>query len=247
MEVHTGSVTKPSKSEVLFVPRPCRAQVTSSAPTADVSPIDCGNSRHIPIVDKFQYLGSHAAKDAMDRTDVIERISAANKAFGALRELFFNNRRIAIRAKVAVYRLIIIPIMLYGSECWALTSADYRALNNFHNSCARSILKISLKQQRRNYISSRSILIKLRLPRIEALIARHQLRWAGHVARMDYDRLPRKFLNSWTDNKRPTGSPYKTFARHLRQILSDNGIDSDTWHLLSLNKDEWRRRVKAIY
>ena len=38
---------------------------------------------------------------------------------------------------------------------------------------------------------------------IDFYVARRQLGWAGHVCRMDFDRLPRRMLSSWVPHKRP--------------------------------------------
>ena len=83
----------------------------------DTVPIDCGNSSNIPITNSFNYLGSVTSAEATDSADVQERISVANKVFGALREPVFSSRKIAKIAKVALYRFLIISILLYGAEC----------------------------------------------------------------------------------------------------------------------------------
>ena len=35
------------------------------------------------------------------------------------------------------------------------------------------------------------------LESIETYVSRRQVRWLGHVARMSFDRMPRKMLSSW--------------------------------------------------
>ena len=45
------------------------------------------------------------------------------------------------------------------------------------------------------------------------------LRWAGHVVRMDYDRLPRKLLFSWVRHRRPRGRPSLTFGHRLDRVV----------------------------
>ena len=55
---------------------------------------------------------------------------------------------------------------------------------------------------------------------IDEYIKRRQLSWAGSVARMDYERLPRKLLSSWVYNPRPNGSPQFTYARGLHRALA---------------------------
>ena len=53
---------------------------------------------------------------------------------------------------------------------------------------------------------------RLGLDSIDMYIARRQLRWLGHVARMDYDRLPRRMLSAWVPHRRPIGAPRMTSA-----------------------------------
>jgi hypothetical protein len=54
------------------------------------------------------------------------------------------------------------------------------------------------------------------LTSLDLFISHRKLRWAGHVRRMDWSRLPRKFLTSWADAPR-TGTLLNLRARpHAR-------------------------------
>ena len=50
---------------------------------------------------------------------------------------------------------------------------------------------------------------------LDQLVAARKLRWAGHVARMGHERLPRRFLTSWIRNPRPHGRPQFTYGHSL--------------------------------
>ena len=45
------------------------------------------------------------------------------------------------------------------------------------------------------------------------------LQWAAQVVRMDYKRLPRKFLFGWVNNSRPVGRPFLTFAHRIKRVV----------------------------
>ena len=47
------------------------------------------------------------------------------------------------------------------------------------------------------------------------------LQWAAQIVRMDYNRLPRKFLFSWVKNSRPVGRPFLTFADRIKRVVKD--------------------------
>ena len=63
--------------------------------------------------------------------------------------------------------------------------------------------------------SNNELLRRLNLRKINEHITKRQLRWGGHVARMDFDRLPRKMIPPWVCNKHPIGAPEFTYGRDL--------------------------------
>ena len=69
------------------------------------------------------YLGSIFSSDLSDDKECDARISAASKAFGSLRTQFFTERRVELRAKKGAYEAIILNLLLYGCECWALSAS----------------------------------------------------------------------------------------------------------------------------
>ncbi len=66
-----------------------------------------------------------------------------------------------------------------------------------------------------------------------------QMRWAGHVYRMDFERLPWKLLTSWVDHPRPRGRPKFHFRDGIARDLTNAGVDIATWHLAAANRTEW--------
>ena len=76
--------------------------------------------------------------------------------------------------------------------------------------------RVNLLHVRKHRISTESLLERLDLKSIDCYITRRQLAcWAGHVARMSFDRLPRKMLSYWVASKRPKGAPKFTYGRGL--------------------------------
>ena len=135
---------------------------------------------------------------------------------------------------------VVLPILLYGAEAWNLTEAMYAKLRRFHNYSTRRMCLLSRRYCRFNHISARYIHRRLGILDIDAYVTRRHLRWAGHVARMSEDRLPRRFLSCWVRNKRPTGCPHFTYARGLHKSLKKLGIPRDAWYDLAQDRQEWR-------
>ena len=110
-------------------------------------------------------------------------------------------------------------------------------LEKFHNQCVRTMCNITLYQQWRHHIRNRDLRKRFMtinrrkggteekpifrpLGTIEDMLTERNLRWAGHVARMEETRLPRVLLTSHVRNRRPPGRPEQTFAHGLKRSLN---------------------------
>lgn len=105
--------------------------------------------------------------------------------------------------KARLHVALVLGVLLYGCESWFLREEEFKEMNRFHNSCIRMMLRINLHQQWKRRIWMRQLFAKLR-NRVRPLRWQYEtrlLRWAGHIARMKYDRLPLMLLTSWVPNE----------------------------------------------
>jgi exonuclease III len=237
MEVHAGhtQIDKPSKTEILYVAS--RDSVYDNTKLKDVK---LNDGKFFPTIDKFSYLGTTLTSDCTDNEDVLQRIKKAGNMFGSLRKCLFDNIKISFRVKGSVYESLILSILLYGCESWCLTENLFRLLRCFHNRCVRVMCGVNMVKVFTDRISTETLLNQLNLGFIDAYICKRQLRWAGHVARMDMSRIPRKMLSSWVNEKRPIGSPEMTYGRTLYKALKKVDIERDNWHASAMIRDDWR-------
>jgi hypothetical protein len=246
MEVHVGFEDKESKSEVLFCAAPPHCyQDPSTCDGADLSHVRWADGTHMPVVLQFKYLGSIVASNCKDGADVDARIGAATKAFGMLRKGVFSSQAVSSGAKHIVYLVVVMSILLYGSECWCLTEASMDKLRCFHARCVRSMNRVTLKHCFNHRISTASLLDKMNLESIDTYVKCRQLRWLGHVGRMPFERLPRKMLSSWCATKRPRGAPQMTYGRTIGKALAHFHIDPDLWPKLSSCRFSWRELISG--
>jgi hypothetical protein len=70
-----------------------------------------------------------------------------------------------------------------------------------------------------------------------------RLEWAGHIIRMEEERIPKKVLNGNFHTPRPVGRPRTRWAdvvqRDALQLLGIRG-----WRRRTANRDEWRRLMR---
>ena len=105
------------------------------------------------------------------------------------------NRHLSIDTKRSVYKAVVLPILLYCSEAWTVKSDNLRHLQTFHNQCVCSIMGITKYQQWQNKIPSRERKKGFGMEElISDVLTNYRLRWLGHVARMDDERLLKQML-----------------------------------------------------
>ena len=252
MEIHSGDrhakpIPRESKTEILFVSKPEHMyDDTSSYDDTDLSAIELGSGRYIPVVDKFCYLGSWLARDARDEIDVVKRVAKAGNAFGALRKSVSQSLKISLHAKKFVYNRLILPVLLYGSHTWCLREKDLNQLRMFQARCLRAMCRVTRIHTREHRISTKDLLERVGITPIDNLVSINQLKWSGHVMRMTEERLPRKMISSWVKEPRPKGAPQSTYGRGLYKALAKVHLTRHDWHEKAKDREIWRDMIDTL-
>ena len=139
--------------------------------------------------------------DLKDDNEIEERIRSAQGAFQSIRIQFFSAKGIKNVHKKTAYEGLVLSILLYGCETWSLTKQQLNRLQMFHNRCVRAMCRVTMWHVREHRITQQSLESRIQLEPFQYYLARRRLRWAGHVSRMDFTRLPRMFSSSWVDHK----------------------------------------------
>jgi len=227
------------KTEAMYIP--CRLEQYDLADTSNVL-IATG---FIPFTAVFRYLGTHVHHSLSDLHDVQHRITSAGAMFGSLKSTLCA-RQVKLTLKGKIYRTLVVSILLYGCEAWALTAETRRMLVSFHGRCVRRMHRITLEHTQKHQISTASLEEKLGISGIAGIIDDLCLRWAGHVARMDEARLPRRFLTSWVHAKRRTGRPYKSTIHRIQDTIRLTGAHLKNWVELAQDRGSWKDVVHGL-
>ena len=191
-------------------------------------------------VDVFKYLGSSINSSANLDDEVLSRISRASQAFGRLHTRVWQERGISTTTKLSVYQAVVLPSLLYGCEAWTCYRRHIRKLDQFHLRCLRKILRVSWK----DHISNQEILRSSNILSIEALLHKSQLRWTGHVMRMEDSRLPKQLFHAeLSSGTRHIGGQRKRFKDTLKSALKSCNISAHEWQELAQNRPAWRTAV----
>ena len=177
------------------------------------------------IVQDFTYLGGNISRDGEITSEVTRRITRAARAFGCLRVPVFKNKDLSLATKRAVYRAVVLAVLLHGPETWTMKAVHIRRLNSFHNCCIRTILGVKRYQQWNERLTSQSLSYRFGLQHsISDIILEQRLRWLGHVGRMDEERLPNRFLFGELNMKRPCHGAKKRWRDVLKVDLQAIGV-----------------------
>lgn len=152
-------------------------------------------------------------------------------------------------------------VLLYGSEAWALSSAELTRLERVQ----RSMLRQVLPPAQRRTMSTVDMYKKFKVPSVGTLWVRSQLRWLGHMARAEDTRIAKMLLGAARD---PPGRPGSgnhgeslvgacgrtgRLKEHLDTYLGNTetkkrifGASRDKWFELARNRSTWQAFVKNV-
>nr|VZI02518.1 unnamed protein product [Spirometra erinaceieuropaei] len=236
-----GLVINTQKTVVMHQPPPNSATAPNAPPQISV------NGTQLQVVENFPYLGSTLSRNTKIDDEVANRISKASQAFGRLQSTVWNRHGLQLSTKLKMYKAVILPMLLYGAETWTVYAKQARRLNHFHLSCLRRILRLNWQDR----IPDTDVLERTGILSIYAILRQIQLRWSGHLVRMDDERLPKRlFYGDVATGSRRQGGPIRRYKDTLKSSLKCLQINPTNWEELALDRPTWRRTVKtgaAIY
>jgi glucose/arabinose dehydrogenase len=166
-----------------------------------------GNTGDVKLLDQrltktgeFKYLGSYVTeKGELDR-EVMHRIQAGwmnwKKMTGVLCD-----RRIRKEIKGKVFKSVVRPAMIYGSETWPVKKAHEKRLEV----AEMRMLRWTLGKTRRDRIRNDTIREMAGVIEISRKVQEGRLQWFGHVMRREEDHVVRRVSSMQVEGRRGRG------------------------------------------
>lgn len=203
-------------------------------------PVQRINGEGLATVPSFKYLGSYLSCNTSLEEEIQHRLRQAAASFGRLRTRVFKNDNLTIHTKMTVYNSVCISTLLYACETWTAYRRNIKPLEAFHIRCLQNILGITWQDR----IPHTTIFERTNSISIEATIAKHHLRWVGHVIRMPENRLPRRIMYSQLhEGRRKAGGPKLRYKDQLKKTLKRCDIEPKSLEQLANNREDWRRHI----
>jgi len=146
--------------------------------------------------------------------------------------------RITIPTKLKLYNTCILPIFLYGSECWAVTKRDVLKIDALDQWCLRILLGIKWY----HHVWNDEVRRTTGQPRLSAIVQARRLSLFSYIARMPDKTDARSIitaspLENW---RKPPGRPRTTWMKTIQQDLRSNNLSLDEAITVAQNRPLWR-------
>ena len=143
----------------------------------------------VDSVKEFTYLGSIQSSSSNSGPEYIRRIGLAASAMKRL-NCIWSQSKFSIATKLRICSMCVLSILLYGSETWTLTQADWKRLDSFHLRCQRRSPHISWH----DFVSNDKVSRRSGLFDVSYIVSKRKLGLFGHVARIHGDVPANKIL-----------------------------------------------------
>lgn len=224
------------KTEMLYQPAPGSHDNNQSRPIYI-------NNEELTSVHKFRYLGSTVMNNNKMDEEIKTRMSNASISYGRLKQKVWYNKDLTFQTKCSVYRAVVLSSLLYGAETWPVYKLAARKLNSFMMRHLRQIMNVKWW----DFISNDKILARAKLPSMYELLIQRNLRWAGHLHRMEECRLPKQILYSQlAEGVRGIGRPRLRFKDTIKRSLIAKQIPVGKWQALCQERCNWRKLVHRM-
>ncbi|MHB9337741.1 RNA-directed DNA polymerase, partial [Fusobacterium pseudoperiodonticum] len=166
-------------------------------------------------VERFKSLGITFTSDGKSDGELDARIGGAGAVLHQLRRSVVIKRELGVKAKLAIFNSVFIPILTYGHEFWIMTERMRSRVQAAEMGFLRSVAGLSLLDRVhstaiREFLSSEPLLLR---------IERSQLRWYGDVIRMSDDRIARRVLLAEPMGRRPRGRPRTRWLDYINNLV----------------------------
>jgi hypothetical protein len=194
---------------------------------------------------QFQYLGKTVTNQNLIQEEIKRRLNSGNAFYHSVQNLP-SSLLLSKNVNIRIYKTIILPVVLYGSEIWSLTLRDKHRLRVSEN----RVLRIfepkrdevayewrKLHKKLHDLYSSSSII---------RIIKFRSMRWEGHVVRTGEKWKVYRLLVGKPEGKRPLGRPRHGWVDNIMMDLGEVGWGDVDWIGLALDRNtKYRKTVEC--
>jgi hypothetical protein len=160
----------------------------------------------IERVEEFKCLGTTLKNQNYIQEDIKNRLMLGNACYYSVQNLL-SSSLLSKRLKIKIYRIIILPVVLYGCETWSLILREERRLRVFGNRVLRRVFgpKRDEVTGECRKLHNEELSDLHSIPNNVRVVKSRRMRWAGRIARMEERRGVYRVLVGKPERMRPLG------------------------------------------
>ena len=147
-----------------------------------------------------------------------------------------------MEAQVTIYNSLFRSVLIYGHESWILTERTRSRVQAAEMRFLRRIVGVS----RMDHISNTRIREAIGVEQLLLQVEKSQLKWLGHLYRMQPTRLAKQAFGAVPDGHRPVGRPRTRWADQVDAQLRRTGMNLNDAEAMAVDRLEWQRLVSRL-
>uniref|UniRef100_A0A914WD71 Reverse transcriptase domain-containing protein n=1 Tax=Plectus sambesii TaxID=2011161 RepID=A0A914WD71_9BILA len=172
------------------------------------------NGQQLKKVTEFKYLGSILRSDGDSYPDARAHVNAAWTKWRQVTGVLCD-RRMPTTIKGKIYKTVVRPVAMYGSECWAATTRHEQALHAME----MKMLRWPLGLTRLDHVMNVDVRRRMGVAPITTKMREARLRWFGHVVRSAEGTVANTAYHLSPPGRRPRGRPKKRWMDCMKEDM----------------------------
>ena len=206
--------------------------------------------QNLERVGQFRYLGRIIADDDDDGPEIVARLHLAQGTVARLRHNVFGPTCITTKTKVRVFNTVCMAQLMYGSESWRVKKKMQARLTAYQQRCLRQMTRtsptITMDEEGKKQIKMPKREVVLQRAGVKDIvrgIEHAQLRWFGHVLRMDSGSEVRRSYRSRFGNKGLPGFANEALVTiQMERRMRACGLEAKD----AGDREKWRNGIEKV-
>ena len=144
--------------------------------------------------------------------------------------------RVRRSVKGKIFKSVVRPAMIYGSETWQIKKAQEKRLEVAET----RMLRWTMGKIRKDKIRNETIRKMGGVVEVSRKIQEKRLQWYGHVMRRGDDYVGRRVASIQVEGRRARGRPKRRWNDCIVEDLREKSLQQED----VMDRREWRRRVR---